>query len=372
MAITDKQIQDDQAAYEAAFNEDAPARTEQSEDEAFGIAPEAPADNAGAGEGAAAEAAEGEAQPAAGGQADPAAAQAEPETGAETPGEAAGDAADPAAAAEDEPRDDPAVTVTVEADSMSVEDMKKELQRLRSWEGRQRAEEARRGRAADAPAEAKQDPAPGQIDAGGGDAAAGGDAPADAAATETVADVAAQVKAGELTPEQAMVRLTEDFGEDFVNMIQVIARASGGKAAEESVGTKMGELQGAVDDIISHISDADARRHFETIQATHPDFNEVATSQGFKDYVASLPDDKKADAERVAKTGTAKEIVALLDAYKATGKDEAPNADTPAADPVVDESQLDAAEGVRSSGMALPTQPKPAASSYEDAWNEMA
>ncbi|WOB06473.1 hypothetical protein [Piscinibacter gummiphilus] len=369
MKTTDEQLQNDQAAYADAFNEDAPVAAEPSEDEAFGITADAPADEAAEGEGAAP--AEAAAEPAV-----------DPEVGSETQGE--GGAGEPAAPA-DEPREDGASTVTEEPESMTAEQIAKETQRLKSWEGRLKAMERQLAGGAKPAAEpaaeeaapvaedaAADESAADEPDADAVDAAEAAGAPDVAEAAAEVSELAEQVESGEITPEQAKARLAEDFGEDFVNFIEMIAGAKASKAAEDSVSSKVGELSGAVDEIIAHISDRDAQAHFEKVHSAHPDFNDVAASQGFATYVAGLPEAEKAEAERITKTGSADEVIKLIAAYKASGEDETPNADAPAADPVASDDQLDAAEGVRSSGMRLPEAPKPGAKSFEEAWDEFA
>lgn len=360
MAITKEQQQDSDKAYQEAFNETPAAPVGQTEDEAFGITADEPAAVEGEGDPAAA------AEPAADAPAADAA-----EVGSQTAEEGAGE---PAPVASDEPRADDATTVSEEPASMTPEQIKKEEQRLRSWEGRLKAMERERGAA---PARAADE----SVDAeDSGDGAAAEPAVAEAAEgelssdpAEAVAEVAEQVESGEMTPEQAVARLSEDFGEDFVKMIQVIAGSTASKTASESVDSKVGEIKGAVDEIIADITDTKSRQHFEAIAAKHPDFTEIGGSEGFASYIAGLPEADQAEAKRVASGGSASEIVALLDAYKKSGAQAEPEAAAPAADPVIDpevDAQMDAAEGVRSSGMRLPEQPPAAASSYEDAWEQ--
>ena len=62
--------------------------------------------------------------------------------------------------------------------------------------------------------------------------------------------------------------------------------------------------------------------------------------------------------------GSAKQINALLSAYKATMTD-----DEPAAQEAPDNTAMDAAEGVRSGGIKIPERPAKA-DDYEAAWAE--
>lgn len=256
-------------------------------------------------------------------------------------------------------------------------DIEKERQRLRSWEGRLKAQQAELERKAAAkredatenePDEAES-PSSESLEAVGEKAAADGNAELG----EAAAAAAEAVESGELTPEQAMKQLSEDFGEDFVRMIQAVAGAMAKDAGAKAASEKVGEIGKTVEEIVADISDSKAKAHFRAIGKAHPDFADVGKSEGFRDFVGSLEGQAKADAERVVKTGSAAEIIKLLDSYKEKqkAKTDADLADDPkpAADPVV-ETQMDAAEGVRSSGMSLPAQPKPSATSYEEAWAE--
>lgn len=358
MALSDEQIKQDQAAYAAAFDEDMAPAAEPSEDEAFGIAPpdgEQGAEPPAGEQEAAPPVSEAEAV-------DQVAATADEQTQAEGAGDGA-DAPDGEPRAEGEDGEDLATDASDgQAAPAANADIEKERQRLKSWEGRLKKMQA-------------------ELEAKNADKAANAEPSSDTPVADAIEEVAAetpnselaeaaeqvaeQVQNGELTPEQAMKQLSEDFGEDFVRMIEVIAKAGASKAAAE----KVGELDKAVNEIIADITDTKARTHFETIAAKHPDFNDIGQSAEFKSYIGSLPEADKADAERVVSSGSAKEIIALLDGFKSSQQND--DDPTPTPDPVVD-AQMDAAEGVRSSGMALPDQPKPASDSYEDAWKEFA
>ena len=253
-------------------------------------------------------------------------------------------------------------------------DMEKEVQRLKSWEGRLKAMEAKLKAAGADSAEEQKEVVSEAIEK----AADATDTPAD---EEKVEQIAEQVEDGQITPEQAMRQLAEDFGDDFVRMIEAIAtakaREAGGAAAEQ----KFGEIKGTVDEVINDIVDSKARAHFEQIAEAHPDFQEIGASEEFKTYVDSLPDADKEKAMQVIANGSAKQIVKLLDGFKAAnaagekaGGEPVGELTEAQGESIVDEAvaedpALDAAEGVRSSGMKLPEEPK-AGGNYEDAWND--
>lgn len=363
MATTREELKQADSDYASAYANDAQMRAEPTEDEAFGIEPEA-------GENPAEEAGETPAE----------------ESG-ETALEAEGD--NPNVSPEDEAVRNGGETggvpadiagdsaATVKAESAVVVEPGGQMgangapgtpmseQQLKSWEGRLKKAQA------DLDAKGKtvtETPAAEALETVGEQAEDANPALADAA--EAAAD---KVEDGSMSADQAMKQLAEDFGEDFVKMIEVIARNIAKQAGTAAATDKVGEVGKAVDEIIAHIGDEASKKHFEQISAAHPDFADIGASEGFKAYIDSLPEADKSEAARVAGSGSAQEINALLTAYKATHKDDTPAedaaADAPTTDPVVS-AQMDAAEGVRSSGMKLPETPGAGSASYEDAWKE--
>ena len=79
---------------------------------------------------------------------------------------------------------------------------------------------------------------------------------------------------------------------------------------------------------------------------------DIAESDEFKAYCAAKP-----ECAAIVETGTARQINKLLDDYKTTKE------------PSQDDTSMDDAEGVRSSGMRLPAQPT-SSSDYSAAWDE--
>ncbi len=327
-------MNDDQKAYADAFNEDSPAPAEPSEDEAFGLTPPA------------------EDKPAEPEESEPAAEEtpavavvvAAPASETETPAE---DAAEPA----EEP-----------ADKGAPIDLAKETQRLKSWEGRLKKMEADlKAAAAKAPSpEPVQETAAEALEDVGEQAEEAGK-PELAEAAEEAAD---KVESGELTVERAMKMLSEDFGQDFVRMIEVIASAKAAEAGGKAAEGRFAEVGKTIEDVINSIVDDKARAHFEAIADAHPDFDEISQNPQFGEFVKSYP-----NGESIAEKGSARQITKMLDAFKAQAQKPAEEAPAPAA-PAMEDPAADAAEGVRSSGMRLPEQPKPAASDYEAAWKD--
>lgn len=276
--------------------------------------------------------------------------------------ETAADAAGAKDSAETAADVEPVVAIEDEAAPKSM-DMDKEIQRLKSWEGRLKAMEAKlKAAGADTPEEQTEAVAE-AIES----AADTTDTPADEEKVEQIAD---QVEEGSISPEQAMKQLAEDFGDDFVRMIEAIATAKAREAGTQVVG----ELKGTVDEIIGDIVDTKAKAHFERIAEAHPDFNEIGESEEFKTFIESMPEEGKGAALETIANGSAKAIVKLLNDFKAANKaggDATPDL-TEAKESIVDEvsdDMLDAAEGVRSSGMKLPEQPQKS-DDYASAWDQ--
>jgi hypothetical protein len=116
-------------------------------------------------------------------------------------------------------------------------------------------------------------------------------------------------------------------------------------------------------ELIDSLNDERERAHFGAIAEHHPDFNDVAGSQGFHAYLMAMPEDERTDAQRIVDGGTAKEIIGLLSAFK---KSQHQGESNDTSEP--DDDALDAAEGVRSAGLKLPEQPA-MGGSYEEAWD---
>lgn len=214
----------------------------------------------------------------------------------------------------------------------------------RSWEGRLRAREAEI-KAKAAALEEKQ----------------AATSPAGDPDIETPAENATESAGDE--SDEAIRQLSDDFGPEFVGMIVKIAA----KAAKIMAGEQVAEVGQTVREMIDDINSSRAKRHFEDVFDAHPDFVEVSESVPFGAYVEALPDAEKAEAKRIIASGSAKEINRLLSAFKASVKETATAAPMDATE---DDTDIDSAEGVRSTGMRLPTQPAAGKDDFSAAWDE--
>ena len=245
---------------------------------------------------------------------------------AELPASAAAEGMEPAEAAEENAEN--------AAASHEAAELEKERQRLKSWEGRLKA--------LDAQLKAREQ---------------AGDAPAAAESPEVQAATAAM----ETQPiDEVMATLAEDFGDEFVSALTQVIEARAAEIASKVADEKVGAVSGTVDQLISSLTDDKARNHFETIADAHPDFMEVAQSPEFKQWVESLGD-KAEQAKAVIESGSSRQVVKLLDEFKAAGQ--------AGQEAMKDDAAMMAAQSVRGrGGMRLPEKPQ-VADDYEAAWN---
>lgn len=147
------------------------------------------------------------------------------------------------------------------------------------------------------------------------------------------------------TYDEAVSQLSEDFGEDFVKLIQVVAAGAGKDGMESNAA----ELREKIDSITEGVRAGFGQVHSEMISSAHEDFEDIAASEEFKAYIDALPDDEKAAAMQVIEEGSPRQVVKLLNAFKKTLSTEG-NDDTK-----YDAAALDAAAGVRSAGGRAPS-----------------
>ncbi len=109
------------------------------------------------------------------------------------------------------------------------------------------------------------------------------------------------------------------------------------------------DLVGKIDEITEGVRGAMGQIHSEMISSVHEDFEDVAKSPEFKAYVDGLDEEAKAEAMGVIDNGTPRQVVKLLNNFKATLTQSSGD------DTKYDSAALDAAAGVRSSGDRAPT-----------------
>lgn len=213
-------------------------------------------------------------------------------------------------------------------------DIKKEMQRLKSWEGRLKAREAELN--------AKE-------------ASASAQSAMDGAAEVSQQAIETAVAAMESQPiDEVRATLAEDFGDDFVAALDKLIESRAAEIAGKVADEKVGAVAGNVDQLVSSLTDERARNHFEMIADAHPDFMEVAQLPEFQQWLES----KGEEAKTTAITGTARQVIKLLSEFKAASEQ----------DPEPDAAMMAAQTVKGRGGMRLPTKPE-VSNDYEAAWN---
>jgi hypothetical protein len=258
------------------------------------------------------------------------------EPAAEAPAE--GSPAEEAAESPAEQAAEPATEAPTDAPADAAPSAADQEQRLKSWEGRLKARQAeldaREAAMGDSSVNDEQASLP--LD----DAGDGGADDAGEAASNEHADPAAV--------------LAEDFGADFVEQITKLVK----QIAHDCVGG----VSATVDQVIADLKNERLQNHFTAIADVHKDFMEVVESPEFSAWQAAQPD--QGAVQRVIDSGSAREIIDMLTAFKQASKPD-DGYDSQASH----DDALEAAEGVRSSGVSLPQEPA-ASDDFAKAWNE--
>lgn len=159
-------------------------------------------------------------------------------------------------------------------------------------------------------------------------------------------------------PKDARAALAEDFGPEFVTLLEAFIK----DVVKGSVTDEIGGLRSTVQSVIDGLTAERNEAHFKTIKAAHEDFMDIVESPEFQSWLDGLAEADKAVAQHAVDAGSSQQIIDMLTSFKASkaaaGGDQA----------AVDDSALDDAEGVRSVGISLPKEPK-ASEDYADAWN---
>lgn len=212
--------------------------------------------------------------------------------------------------------------------SAPAPDIDKEVQRLKSWEGRLKAREA----------ELKAR----ESEKAGGEEAPAGDA---AQAVEQVADAVASGQ----SMDDALDQIEADFGPEFVQALTALVSAQAARVVDEKVGV----VNSDVASLIDALKNDRQREHFEIIAEKHPDFMEVGTSPEFMDWVKQ----KGEEAQNIVNVGSARQVCALLSEFKKGSNKGDPTEDGAVSVPS------------RSGGLRLPVKPA-SSDDYLSAWED--
>lgn len=222
-------------------------------------------------------------------------------------------------------------------------DIQKETQRLKSWEGRLKAREAQLKEREKTAAAAPASGTPSAEEA--------------AAAVEQ----AAQAIADGAPSDQVFANLQEEFGEDFAHAINALVDSKLAAAQEQ-----MGGINEKVENLISALRSDRQRQHFEYIAERHPDFMAIADSEPFQAWLHTQDE----DAQHTVSAGSARQVCALLEQFKAGQQAGQGTQSTKEPKPEPKPEDMAAiAVTSRSAGLRLPAKPA-TADDYLSAWHE--
>lgn len=231
-----------------------------------------------------------------------------------------------------------AVAEAMPGEEVGEQQSPEEIQRQKSWEGRLRKRE--------------EELAAREAALGNG----GGNAEAEAGPDD--AEIA-----------ELKQRLAEDFGDDFVGMISKIVAHETRKATTSGLDERLAPIHKTIEQAIKDVTDAFEDMHFSAIADVHANYREIIDSPEFQEYIGGLSGDVQEKALAVLDNGKSRDVVALLNDYKAVLEQKS---DELGPDASVDEA-LDALEGVRgSSPVQLPERvPVGDDDEYKSAWDAM-
>lgn len=182
------------------------------------------------------------------------------------------------------------------------------------------------------------------------------------AVPEPAAEASQAAEPPRMSFEEAVQKLSEDFGSEFIDMIRAIAAHEAGNAGRAAAETAVGSVRGEVDEAIDAINQAFATAHFEAIQEAHEDFLEIVATPEFQAWIDGMDPARQEQAKGVIAGGTARQVIRLLREFKSeSGEQTDPSG--------MDE--LAAAAGIRSTGgggASIPAARGGSSDEYADAW----
>ena len=162
--------------------------------------------------------------------------------------------------------------------------------------------------------------------------------------------------------ESIKAQLSEDFGEELVQMITKLATHAAAKTSPGLDTSEVQEVKEVVAQAIMDVQGAFQSMHFGQIADAHADFQEIFQSEQFQEWLGTLPEEQQQAAMGVIEGGRAGQVVKLLNQYKDSLNQASSMSDAE-----------DAAMGVSgSSPVTLPMR-APAAGNdeYKQAWDSM-
>lgn len=147
---------------------------------------------------------------------------------------------------------------------------------------------------------------------------------AERVARATVADLQQQLDALKNAPAATVAEMPEAAIED-ADVFGDFSEAAIAKGVETLVARKTAAIEAKLAAVLAPIQKQEAESatdsHFSSIEAKHPDVESVVPSQEFANWIDSQPSMARNALKSAIESGTAPEVIEVLDAYKAaTGK----------------------------------------------------
>lgn len=263
----------------------------------------------------------------------------------------------------------------------------KDVQRQKSWEGRlkQRERDLAEREAKLKEAEAKMNKDPQAAEEALEQVAEAAEAKGNEQMAEAAEAAAEAVEEGKISAADALARLKEDWGGEFIDMITAvvrdIARQEADLVSDGKVKEGIGSLEKRTMDGFRSIGERHMLLHKEKIDDAVPGYEQMVGTEAFEAFKAKYP-----DGDKIAEGGTARQIIKMLKAFQATqgeenneadgtsqaGKDQidrdAGGANQPVAQAQPSEAAIDAAAGVRSGGAVRVPEAPTESADYAGAW----
>lgn len=141
-------------------------------------------------------------------------------------------------------------------------------------------------------------------------------------------------------------RYGEDFGPDYISDFSKLF----GYIAERHADERMGEVKGEAESLRTMLGDVISglnSMHMEDIQDAHADVADIVASPEFDQWIKAQDESRQDRIARTLQNGSSASVVRVLNEFKDSLKQE------PAAG-AIDTSALEAAAGVRSTGVSTP------------------
>lgn len=173
-----------------------------------------------------------------------------------------------------------------------------------------------------------------------------------------------EVEAPAAGGDELMAQLEEDYGPDFVKAMDAMIERRARQIVEEMGGQFAGDVEDKIEKIVELSAQGLGRLHRSVLLSMRKDAEDVANSEEFGAWVASLPDEERMQAEAAIDDGDLPDLLALFERYDSReGEEESPE----------DVWAEGAAAGVKGSApIRLPARaPASDDDEYKRAWDAM-